>query len=233
MRMRKKPWARPELAACDFVVDQPSLLKNRWQEAFAHPAPLWLELGCGKGAFLATMSRMHPDVNFLGIDLKSEVLVLAKRKAEALAQEQPIDNLRLAIYEIECITESLGPLDAVERVYINFCNPWPKARHHKHRLTHTRQLKKYTTFLGENAHLFFKTDDDELFEDTLQYFIESEFSLLTVQADLPADHPAAAVQTEHEQMFRSQGLAIHYIEATAPLRTEKEVGASTCCAQKG
>ena len=83
MRIRRKPWARPELAACPFFVDTPPELRDRWAEAFPRTAPIHLELGCGKGGFLAEQAAAHPELNFIGIDLKSEVLALAKRKAEA------------------------------------------------------------------------------------------------------------------------------------------------------
>ncbi len=152
MRIRRKPWARPELFACPFCIneEEKAAVAGHWQEQFAHPQPLWLELGCGKGQFMASLASSHPEINFIAIDIKSEVLVLAKRKIEAAYAkcQLPLDNIRILSQDIERISTLLLPQDQVERIYINFCNPWSqKAKHRKRRLTHPRQLEQYKTFL--------------------------------------------------------------------------------------
>lgn len=216
MRIRRKPWARPELAESPFVIDRPDDCRGHWKETFARPdAPLHLELGCGKGGFIAQKAFENPNINFLAVDLKSEVLGLAKRNAERVYSEggRAVDNLRLAAHNIEWIDHMLACEDQIAKIYINFCNPWPKKRDFKHRLTHPRQLTLYKKFLLPGHALWFKTDDDILFEATGEYLRECGFEIVEHVADLPASHEASTIMTEHERMFRDMGLPIHYIAA--------------------
>ena len=149
MRMRKKPWARPELEACKFFIQNPSEYKGRWKEFFGNDKPIYMELGCGKGTFMAVHGSENPDINYITIDIKDEVLVLAKRNIEAAYEKKghEIDNVALMSQEIALIDNMLGDGDEISRIYINFCNPWPKDRHKKRRLTHPRQIENYKKFL--------------------------------------------------------------------------------------
>ena len=215
MRMRRKPWARPELAACPYCYDEysndPTQYRGHWHEQFVRPdAPLWLELGCGKGGFAAQLALRHPEVNLIAIDIKSEVLVLAKRSVEAAyaAAGRAVDNVKIAAQEICLIERMLNEQDTVERIYINFCNPWPKECHNKRRLTHPRQLLLYRQFLADGGEVCFKTDDDALFEASLQYFTDSGFEITWQTRDLHADEPDWNIRTEHEAMFSEQGIPI-------------------------
>lgn len=218
MRMRFKPYAEPELNACPFFVRAPHALCGAWRTQFARPEqPLHLELGCGKGGFLAQLSLRNPAVNYVGIDLTDKVLVLTKRKIEekAAAQGGAPDNVKLTAHDIERICAAFGAADAVERLYINFCNPWnKKAGQTKHRLTHTRQLLHYRTFLAPGAQLYFKCDDDNLFEDTLCYLPKAGFAVTWQTWDLHADEPAWNIRTEHEAMFTNMGLPTHALIAS-------------------
>ena len=116
------------------------------------------------------MAVKNPKINYLGIDIKSEVLGLAKRNVEKeyLESNREIDNVLLTAYEIEIIQNILNENDKVGRIYINFCNPWPKPRHNKKRLTHTKQIEKYKIFLSKNAQIYFKTDDENLFNASIK-----------------------------------------------------------------
>lgn len=212
MRLRRKPWARPELAACPFFVDEPAGLLGRWHAEFGNGAPLYLELGCGKGGFLAEAAVRFPEVNFLGVDIKSEVLVLAKRKVEqSLAKAgRGAERVRLTAVNIERIGEVLGEQDRCGRIYINFCNPWPKKKSQKHRLTHPRQLESYKAFLPAGGEIHFKTDHDALFEDTLCYFAECGYEVTELCRSLPEGE---GIETEHERMFRNDGILIKYAVA--------------------
>ena len=149
MRMRRKPWARPELESCHFFIQKPSEYRGRWKEFFKNDNPIYLELGCGKGTFMAVHGAENPNINYIAIDIKDEVLVLAKRNIEKAYEEKKheLNNVALMSQEIALIDDMLSKEDTVDRIYINFCNPWPKDRHKKRRLTHTRQLEKYKTFL--------------------------------------------------------------------------------------
>lgn len=151
MRMRRKPWVRTELAESEFFIDDPTLNIGNWHSKYKRKGPLHLELGCGKGSFIAKLSAKNPNINYLAIDIKSEVLGLAKRNIEKeyLQAKREIDNVLLTAYEIEIIQNILNEKDIVDRIYINFCNPWPKPRHNKKRLTYPRQLEKYKIFLKQ------------------------------------------------------------------------------------
>ena len=156
MRMRKKPWARPELESCDFFVISPKEYKGKWKMLFKKEQPIFLELGCGKGTFMAVHGSENPDINYIAIDIKDEVLGLAKRNIEKAFKEKgrAVDNVKLMAQEIGLINEMLGEDDIVSRIYINFCNPWPKEKHKKRRLTHTRQLEQYKVFLKDEGEIF-------------------------------------------------------------------------------
>ena len=211
MRMRHKPYARPELAAWPCATDKPAEHRGSWKHFFADPEkPLRVELGCGKGGFLAMSGLQAPGYNYLGVDIKSEMLVVAKRTIERLYQEQqrPISNMALACFNIEYIENMLAAEDAAERIFINFCNPWYKSGHAKHRLTHPRQLVKYRSFLCEQGEIYFKTDDTRLFEDSLRYFEYTGFSLEWVCRDLHKNEPEWNIRTEHESMFSEEGIPI-------------------------
>lgn len=216
MRMRKKPWARPELESCDFFVINTSELKGKWNKSFEKNNPIYLELGCGKGTFMAVHASENLDINYIAIDIKDEVLVLAKRNIEKAFSEkgiEKIENVKLMAQEIAIIDNMLGEEDKIERIYINFCNPWPKDRHKKRRLTHTRQLKNYKKFLNQGGEIHFKTDDDELFEESLEYFKEEGFELAYLTYDLHNSDYKHNVRTEHEDMFTAKGIKTKFLIA--------------------
>ena len=215
MRMRKKPWARPELEGCDFFVINPKEYKGKWKEFFGNDKPIYLELGCGKGTFMAVHASENPDINYIAIDIKDEVLGLAKRNIEKAYEEKnrKSDNVKLMAQEIGLISEILSEEDVVSRIYINFCNPWPKEKHKKRRLTHMRQLEQYKTFLKSEGEIYFKTDDDELFEESLEYFNEAGFRIKYITYDLHNSDVEGNVQTEHEKMYSEQVIKIKFLIA--------------------
>ena len=156
MRIRYKKWARPELEASPFYIDNPEEMKGKWKEYFGNNNPIHLELGCGKGQFISELASENLDINYIAIDLVDAMLGLAKRNVEAKYKEKNIEpkNIVLTRFDIERILLILEEQDEIERIYINFCNPWPKGKHRKKRLTHTRQLEKYKVFLKENGEIY-------------------------------------------------------------------------------
>ncbi|WP_315080196.1 tRNA (guanosine(46)-N7)-methyltransferase TrmB [uncultured Clostridium sp.] len=215
MRMRKKPWARPELESCNFFIVNPKDNKGKWKESFNNENPIYLELGCGKGVFVAVHGSDNENINYIAIDIKDEVLGLAKRNIEKAYNDKnkELNNIKLMAQEIGLINEMLDENDNVSRIYINFCNPWPKEKHKKRRLTHTRQLAQYRNFLKENGEIWFKTDDDELFEESLEYFKESKFRIEYITYDLHTSGFEGNVETEHERMFTEQGIKTKFLIA--------------------
>ena len=212
MRIRFKAWARPELEASSFYRDNPEELKNNWIKEFKNQEnPIHLELGCGKGQFISQKAIQNPEINYIAIDLVDAMLGLAKRNVEEVFKEnnKEIDNVILTRFDIERIPLLLGEKDNIKRIYINFCNPWPKGKHRKKRLTHTRQLEKYKTFLAKDGEIYFKTDDDDLFNGSLGYFEESGFTIVKKTYDLHAEPIwENNIETEHEKMFSEQGIKI-------------------------
>lgn len=212
MRIRYKKWARPELEASKFYIDNPEEWKGKWKEFFKNSEnPIHLELGCGKGQFISQLASQNLNINYIAIDLVDAMLGLAKRNVEQIYQEKKIeiDNIVLTRFDIERILLILEEKDNIERIYINFCNPWPKGKHRKKRLTHTRQLEKYKQFLKENGEVYFKTDDDDLFVSSLTYFEESGFEIISKTYDLHKKPIFGNnIETEHEKMFTEQGIKI-------------------------
>ena len=170
-----------------------------------------LELGCGKGQFISKLAVENQNINYLAIDLVDAMLGLAKRNVEQEYGDANIEpnNVLLTRFDIERINLILDKKDEVERIYINFCNPWPRGKHRKKRLTHSRQLEKYKEFLKPNAEVYFKTDDDELFDASLIYFEESGFEVIKKTYDLHQKPIFERnIETEHEKMFTEQGIKI-------------------------
>ena len=212
MRIRYKKWARPELEASKFYEDEPEKWKGKWKEHVENSKqPFMLELGCGKGQFISKLAVENQNVNFLAIDLVDAMLGLAKRNIEQEYQNENLDtkNVIITRFDIERINLILDKKDEVERIYINFCNPWPKGKHRKKRLTHSRQLEKYKEFLKPNAEVYFKTDDDGLFESSIIYFEEGGFEILKKTYNLHEEPIFERnIETEHEKMFSEQGIRI-------------------------
>lgn len=215
MRIRKKPWARPELAACPYYIDNPAERKGRWQQSFPRQGPLHLDLGCGKCVFLADIAHQHRDVNFVGIDISYDILGVGRRNIQSVFGEEQPDNVLLCYYNIERLAQLFAPGE-VDRLYINFCNPWPAARHHKRRLTHTRQLLGYKPLLAPGGELWFKTDNDDLYLATRRYLAEAGFEVFFDTKDLHALDDPDNVITEHERMFTAQGIKTKALRARLP-----------------
>ncbi len=212
MRIRYKPWARKELEESKFYRENCEALIGKWRKEFARPnQPFFVELGCGKGGFISQIACNHPENNYLGIDLVDPMLGLAKRKIEEeyKKQNREIDNVIITRFDIERILLILNKQDEVDGIYINFCNTWPRGKHHKKRLTYTRQLEHYKEFLKPEARIYFKTDDDNLFEESIGYFEQTGFKIEKLTRDLKQEKDFwENFETEHEKMFSEQGIKI-------------------------
>ena len=217
MRIRFKKWARPELEKSEFYIDNPEEYKGKWKSLFKNNNPIYIELGCGKGKFIAQLASQNPNNNYIAIDLVDAMLGLAKRNIEEIYKENNLDvnNVLITRYDIERIINLFDSNDKIERIYINFCNPWPRGKHHKKRLTHTKQLEKYKTFLIDQGEIYFKTDDNTLFNESLNYFRDSGFSIKKQTVDLENETDFwENIETEHEKMFKEQGIKIKALIAT-------------------
>ena len=211
MHMRTKKWARPELHACEYYTDGGESLRGKWRETFFRPErPLHLELGCGKGVSTAQMIADHPEINYVAADLSADVLGTARRNIAAACGDHPA-NARLLQTDICMIRKVFAPEDRVERIYIHFCNPWTEhPKHEKRRLTHPRQLMQYREFLVPGGEIWFKTDDDTLFLDSLVYLDLCGFECTGLTHDLHASGFQPNYITEHEAKFTALGVPIKF-----------------------
>ena len=215
MRIRKKKWAEPELAVCRYYVGEPETYKGRWREFFGNERPIKLEIGCGKCTFIAEKALRNPDTNYIAVDIKSDMLGVGRRNIEALfadAGKSP-DNIALVRFNVEELDKLIAPEDGIRTMYINFCNPWPRLKHNKRRLTYPRKLRMYRDFLADDAVIYFKTDDDGLFEDSVGYFREANYDIVRIEYDLHNSDIEGNIVTEHERMFTDEGIPIKYLEA--------------------
>ena len=211
MRIRYKKWARPELEACKFYIDNPEEFKGKWNYVFKNNNPIFMELGCGKGSFIAELASSMKNINFIAVDLVDAMLGLSKRNIENVYKEKGLDtdNIIITRHDIERILLFMSKEDTVDRIYINFCNPWPRPKHKKKRLTHSKQLNLYKEFLKDDGEIYFKTDDDGLFHDSLKYFEEAGFEIVSKTYDLHKENIFENnIVTEHEKMFSEQGIKI-------------------------
>ena len=168
MHMRTKKWAKPELAVCPYFTDEAETKRGHWREQFEREQPLYLELGCGKGVSTAAMVKDNPEINYVVMDITCNVLGDTRRNIEKAFDGEPVKNVMIARYDISYIEKVFAPEDRVERIYINFCNPWTKRpKYAKRRLTHPRQLMQYRDFLVDGGEIWFKTDDTALFTESM------------------------------------------------------------------
>ena len=209
MRIRRKKWAREELDNSKFYIDKPEEFKGKWKEKFDNNNPIHIELGCGKGNFIANLASKHLNINYIAIDMIEAMLGLSKRNIEKAYNYDNPKNLFLIRANVEQILNVFDRNDVIDRIYINFCNPWPKKKHNKKRLTHTKQLELYKKFLSENGEIYFKTDSKELFEDSLEYLNVSGFKIISKTYDLHGEPIFEEnIITEHEKMFSDEGIKI-------------------------
>lgn len=211
MRIRSKPWAKQELEDAKFYIDNPNTNKGIWKSTFTNNNPIHLEIGCGKGSFISKLATKHQEINYIAADMIEAMLGLSKRNIEMQYQNDKlqITNLWLIRMNAERILDTFSAADDIERIYINFCNPWPRGKHKKRRLTHTRQLENYKQFLNkEKGEIYFKTDNDELFEESIEYLKQANFLISKITYDLHNEMIFEDIRTEHEEMFSNQGIKI-------------------------
>ncbi len=201
MRLRNVPGARETIIENQFSIQEPEQKKGKWAEVFGNDHPIHIEVGMGKGQFIIEMARRNPEVNYIGIEKYSSVLVRAVEKLEDFEQ----DNLRLIRMDAENIEEVFDK-DEVDRIYLNFSDPWPKDRHAKRRLTSTRFLERYDNILTPEGRVMFKTDNKDLFDFSLEQVEEAGWILENHTYDLHhSEYNEGNVMTEYEEKFSAKG----------------------------
>lgn len=216
MRLRRKPWVDKAIHDFDdfvFPKDAPASeeQQGRWAEVFGREAPLYVELGTGKGDFISQMAECEPGVNFIGIEAQQDVLYAAAKKVAAME----LRNVRLLVFDIHEIERIFAPGE-VDRFFLNFCDPWPKKRHYKRRLTYRGFLEKYRHLLKKGGELHFKTDNRPLFDFSLKEFEAAELAVRDVSYDLHAEGRPDNIMTEYERKFSGYGEKINRCEVIFP-----------------
>lgn len=215
MRLRGRKGIRENLEMqTDLVILDPSNYKGRWAEVFGNDRPIYIELGMGKGQFISGMSVKYPDVNFIGMDMYDELVRRSSEKVRTIWEEQggKPDSVRLALGNIESL-EDFFDENEIERIYLNFSDPWPKAKHGRRRLTHPRFLDKYKHVLNDEGEIHFKTDSRDLFQFSLNAFAAKGLQMNNISLSLHGQGIAENnVMTEYESKFVGQGMPIHRVE---------------------
>ncbi|MBR0102389.1 MAG: tRNA (guanosine(46)-N7)-methyltransferase TrmB [Selenomonadaceae bacterium] len=201
MRLRKKPHTDEKLEQfSDFVTvgDVQPITKNSTRE-------IYVELGTGKGDFITQIAERNPQINFIGLEVEATCVLAAARKV----REHNLSNVRLIVFDVANIAELFAEHE-VDRLYINFCDPWPKKRHAKRRLTNARFLELYKKILKRGGEIFFKTDNRGLFDYSLEQFALAELEVRDVTNDLHAEEPPDNIRTEYENKFSAAGVPINF-----------------------
>ena len=209
MRVRNRKGATELLEAHpQYVILNPADAKGRWQEIFGNDHPIHVEVGSGKGAFVSGMAKANPEINYIGIDIQKSVLSYALDKVLATA----VPNIKLLWVDGSDLTDYFEEGE-IDRLYLNFSDPWPKKRHEKRRLTYQSFLATYQQILPEKGEIHFKTDNRGLFEYSLVSFSQYGMKLKGVWLDLHASDFEDNVLTEYEQKFANKGQVIYRVEA--------------------
>ena len=209
MRLRNVKGAREALADSDFTVNEPTEYRGKWQELFENNNPVHIEIGTGKGRFLITLAEQNPDINYVGIEKFSSVLIRAIEKQRELA----LPNLYFIRMDAENI-EDVFAEGEVDRIYLNFSDPWPKDRHAKRRLTSRQFFGRYNKVLSKKGRVEFKTDNRSLFDFSVEEVKEAGWNLSAVTYDLHnSEMNEGNIMTEYEIKFSEMGNPIHKLIA--------------------
>lgn len=209
MRMRKKKNLDVRFEACAQVMAlQPETLRGKWRTLFGNDNPLHVEIGCGKGRFVLGMAKLHPEINFVAIEKEEGALIMATERA---VLEAPA-NVRFLSYDAAELCQIFAPGE-VSLIYLNFSDPWPPNRQRKRRLTWRAFLDVYNDILEEEGALYFKTDNQRLFEWSLSEICAYGWLLQNISLDLHHSGFEGNVMTEYEERFSSQGSRIYRVEA--------------------
>ena len=207
MRLRNIPGAKDAILECDWVIDEPEKFKGEWASVFGEKRPLFLEVGMGKGRFLMDMARLHPERNYVGIEMYDSVLLRALQKREELEEAgEKFSNLVFIRVDARLLPE-IFEKDEVDGIYLNFSDPWPKDRHAKRRLTSRQFFARYDEVLAPEGRLEFKTDNQDLFTFSLEEIPEAGWHLDASTRDLHHDPVLneGNIMTEYEEKFSSLG----------------------------
>lgn len=206
MRLRNIKGADEFIVNYSFVIQNPSEHKGKWSEVFGNHNPIHIEIGMGKGKFLMELAEKNPQINYIGVERYSSVLLRALQKH----QETELNNLYFLCIDATLV-EDIFQDGEIQKIYLNFSDPWPKDRHAKRRLTSREFLKRYDKILASDGTLEFKTDNRPLFDFSLEEVKEAGWKLENYTYDLHHNQEMCDnnIMTEYEEKFSSMGNPIH------------------------
>lgn len=216
MRLRNIPRADRILSEHQKVIKNEAEKKGKWSMVFENEHPVYVEIGMGKGQFLTTLAEKNPDKNYIGIERYSSVLLRAVERLDAIEEKQGVklENIRFICMDARNVEDVFAPQE-VEKIYLNFSDPWPKARHAKRRLTSVEFLRRYEGILADKGEVEFKTDNTQLFNFSLEQVKEAEWLLVRYTYDLHHNEEMnqGNVMTEYEEKFSAKGNPINKLIA--------------------
>ena len=207
MRMRKKPNLQPRMEACEaWLVREPEAMKGNWRSLKPDAKELRVEVGCGKGKFTVETAASEPDILLIAMEVCPDAMVMGMERAK----EMGLSNVFFIDADVARIEEFFVP-DEIDLLYINFCDPWPKSKQAKRRLTYHTFLEKYRRLIREGGQIHFKTDNEKLFSWSLEEFAAYGYDVRNVTDDLHKDGPVG-IMTGYEEKFYALGTPIHRCE---------------------
>ncbi len=209
MRLKNIKGASEYIEKTPFVLHNPEELRGKWKEEFGNDRPIFIEIGMGRGKFIINMAISHPNINFIGIEMYDSVIYKAVKQLESLETE--ITNLKLIRMDAHDIEKVFDK--EISRIYLNFSDPWPKAKHAKRRLTSPQFLARYENIFKGTKEIFQKTDNDDLFSYSIESLKETGYTLKNVTNDLYSNMIEDNVPTEYEEKFAKKGVKINRLEA--------------------
>lgn len=208
MRMRKKPNLIPRMERCSHVqIQDPAAIKGEWLKSYNEYSAVWLELGCGKGRFTANTAEKNPNVLLVGVEKVADAMVVGMERV----CDSGIDNVRFIDTDVLALP-IIFEQSEVDRIFINFCDPWPRSKEAKHRLTAPGFLEIYENILKPDGEIHFKTDNQPLFEYSVETFVAEGWTLSELTRDLHENGPVG-VMTDYEAKFYEQGVKINRLVA--------------------
>lgn len=213
MRLRRDSRAPEYLAQDERVILNPENYRGKWKEVFGNDNPIHVEFGCGKGGFITQLALRNPNINYIAAERAETVVYKACKKANS-SEETP-SNLRFLYFDVSNCKE-IFEQGEVERLYLNFSDPWPKARHSSRRLTYRGFLEKYADILKKEGEIHFKTDNKGLFAFSIEEFSASGWLMKNVTLDLHNSGMEDNIMTEYEKKFSELGFTINRLEAVNP-----------------
>lgn len=209
MRLRNVKGSRENIEKSEYVIHAPENWKGKWRELFGNDNPIHIEVGMGKGKFITTLAKENPNINYIGIEKYSSVLIRAIEKREQVE----LNNLYFIRFDADFICDIFDK-NEIGRIYLNFSDPWPKDRHAKRRLTSKEFFARYHQFLDKEGEVIFKTDNKELFDFSLEQVVEAGWNLVNYTYDLHnSEYVVGNVMTEYEERFTAIGNKINRLVA--------------------